>query len=120
MKLSNYKNEAALDLLADIIDPVSIIMQDQDFVKLARAKDTKKIQIIQFMLKQHKKEIVEIFAICDGVPVSEYQGTVLSMTKGLIELLNDEELIDFFTSQGLLKDILSSGPATETTGAKEK
>lgn len=119
MIVTELKNEEALDLLADIIDPVAAIMQDEGFVKLARDKTTKKIQLVKYMLKNHASHIVEIFAICEGVPVSEYKGTILSMTKGLLDMLNNKELVDFFTSQGLLKGILSSGPATETTEAEE-
>lgn len=118
MKLSEYKNEDALDLLADIIDPVMAIMQDPGMAKVAR--QGKKIQIVKYALKNHSKEIIEVFARMEGVKPEEYKGNLISMTKGLLEMLNDEEMADFFTSQGLMNGATSSGPATEITEEKEK
>lgn len=118
MKLSEYKNEDALELLADIIDPVTKVMQDPGMAKIARTG--KKIQIVKYLLKNHAKSIIEVFARVENVPVEEYNGNIISMTKELLEILNDEEMVDFFTSQEQTKDATSSGPAMEITEAKEK
>lgn len=97
MKLSEIKGEAALDFLADIIEPATEIMTDPNMKVLIKAKN--KGAIIKSLIKDHKKSIIEILAALDGVPVEEYQVNVLTLPIKLLELLNDKELMSFFTSQ---------------------
>ena len=96
MKLSEYKGEEALDLLADIIEPVSEIASDVDVRKAATEKD--KLKIVKSILKKHKKSIIEIMAAMDGVPVEDYQVNLLTLPVKLLEILNDKDFWGFFTS----------------------
>lgn len=106
MKLSEIKGEAALDFLADIIEPATEIMTDPNMKVLIKAKN--KGAIIKSLIKDHKKSIIEILAALDGVPVEEYQVNVLTLPIKLLELLNDKELMSFFTSQELMEEESSS------------
>ena len=117
MKLSEIKGEAALDLLVDIIDPASKIMSDPDIKKLVGAKN--KSAIIKTLIKNHKPEIIEILAIIDGVPVEEYEVNVFTLPLKLLELLNDPELVSFFTSQEWMEDQTSSTAPMVSTEAKK-
>ena len=109
MKLSEIKGEAALDLLADIIEPATEIMADPNIQKIIKAKD--KGKVIKALIKSHKKSIIEILAIIDGVPVDQYDVNVFTLPVKLLELLNDKELMSFFTSQELMEEQNSStGP----------
>lgn len=101
MKISDFKNEEALDLLVEIIDPVSKMMTDQAFI--AKLKGAKKMEAVKIILKDHKSEIIEILAKLNGQKVEEYQGTIITMTVQILEILNDEDLVDFFISQGLIE-----------------
>ena len=74
MKLSDYKGEEALDVLADIIEPVTFILADADIQKM-RAEEQKKreaaernktpyrsapmISYVKPAIKNHKKEIIQ-------------------------------------------------------------
>ena len=118
MKLSEYKNEEALDLLAEIIEPCAKIMADKQLQKLIKGKS--KLDIVKAIIKSHKSEIIEILATLDGVPVNEYQCNVFTLPLKIIELLNDEELISFFTSQGLMEGSIPSIAPTANTEAKEQ
>lgn len=95
MKLQNFENENAIELIADIIEPFSKIAQDKKLVELIKSGD--KLKAVQYGLKQHKSTIIEILAILDGTPVNEYKCNVLTITKELLELLNNKELIEVFT-----------------------
>lgn len=118
MKLSEIKGEAALDLLADIIEPATEIMTDPNVQKLVKAKN--KGAIIKLLIKDHKKSIIEILATIDGVPVKDYQINVFTLPMKLLELLNDKELMSFFTSQELMGEAISStAPAVSTKDQKE-
>ena len=94
MKLSEYKNEQALDILADILEPSSKIFSDKEVKKAFETGD--KIRGIKAAIKTHKSEIIEILAVLDGVPVAEYECNVLTLPIKLLEILNDTDLMSFF------------------------
>lgn len=116
-KLSEIQNEEALDVLADILAPVMVIAKDGE-VKAAAKKG--KVEAVQYVIKNHKKPILKILAILDGVPVEEYKINVVQIPVKLTELLNDKDLMDFFQSQGLMISDEISGSATESTEADGK
>ena len=118
MRLSEIKGEAALDLLADIIEPMTEIMSDPKVKELFEKKD--KAAVIKCIIKNHKSAIIEILATVDGVPVKDYDMNVFTLPIKLLELFNDPELINFFTSQGLMEDQTSSIAPMVNTKAKEK
>ena len=95
MKLSEYKNEQALDILADILEPSAKIFSDKDVKKAFETGD--KIKGIKAAIKTHKSEIIEILAVLDGVPVAEYECNVLTLPVKLLEILNDTDLTSFFS-----------------------
>ena len=118
MKLSDYKNEEALDLLAELIEPASKIMSDKNVQKLIKGKN--KTGVVKTIIKSHKSEIIEILAILDGVPVDQYECNVLSLPIKLLELLNDKELVNFFTSQEWTEDETAFIAPMENTKEKEQ
>jgi hypothetical protein len=118
MRISEIKNEDALDMLADMIEPATEIMTDPKVQELIKAKN--KGAIVKSLIKDHKKSIIEILAIIDGVPVEEYQVNVFTLPLKLIELLNDKELMSFFTSQAMMEEQTSSIEPMVITEDKEK
>lgn len=119
MKLSEFKGEAALDLLADIIEPAAEILADKE-VSDAYKNGEKKIAVVKTIIKNHKKEVIEILAAMEGVPVEEYSCNVLTLPIKLLEILNDKEFLEFFTSAGQTEGAKSSGSPTENTEASEQ
>ena len=136
MKLSEIKGEAALDLLADILDPAVEIMTDPNIRALSeepaeageeltveelfeRSKE-KKLAIAKALLKDHKGAIIKILARLEGVPVEEYQPNIFALPMLVLDLLNDEDLMLFFESQEPKTAETSSIAPTENTKAKEK
>lgn len=115
MKLSDIKGEDALEVLADIIDPVSSIIADKE-VEMAY-KGAPRIVLVKLLLKKHKKEIIEIMATLDRQPVEDYEITLVSLPAKVIELLNDPALIEVFPS--LRQTETSSGSAMENTEVEE-
>jgi len=119
MKLSEYKNEDALELLADLLEPTARIFADGEISRLYSSGATK-IKLIQTALKKHSKEIIEILATLENVKPKEYNANIVEMTKTLLELLNDEGLKDFFTSQAQTEVETFSTKPTESTEESEK
>ena len=120
MKISDYKGEDAIDLLADIIDPLSAILDDDEIQKEAEAGEgMKTLKMARMMLKKHKSECIAILARIDGVDVSEYKPTLFQLIKQVLEMLNDDEVQELFTSQGQIEDAANSGSATDNIPGAE-
>lgn len=97
MKLSDVKGEKALDMLADLIEPVAEIASDKDVVRRLRAG--KKAKAVSTAIKNHKKAVMQVLAVLDGVPVDEYECNILSLPKKLLDIVNDPAIFELFTSQ---------------------
>ncbi len=118
MRLSEIRGEQALDVLANILDPISKIAVDEEFQKLVKTND--RLGCIQHILRNYKKETLFIMASLDGEDPKDYNPTLPQIPAKLLELLNDPMIKPFFESQGQSQEDASSGSATENTGAKEK
>ena len=133
MKLSDFKGEEALDVLADIIEPIAMIMADEEIVKLQKESDKileesngkRKLPMIKFVkpaIKNHKKEVLYVLARLENKSVEEYEKevTLITLPMKVLEVINDEQLKSLFHSQGQITPLASSGSATENTEADEK
>ena len=123
MRLSDFKEEEALDVLADIIEPLAMILSDEEIQKLSKQKNVPTIKYIKPAIKNHKTELLTVLARLENMPVEEYKETVnlITLPKQLMDLVNDPEVQSLFRSQeqSLLKSSASSVPVTEITEAKE-
>lgn len=117
MKLSEYKNEDALDLLADLIEPVSVLMTDDKLKKMV-ANSAQRIDIAKYLLKAHNKEIIAVLARLNGADV--YDANIMDILKQVLDLINDPVLVDFFVSQVRNWGGAISSPATENIEEIEK
>ena len=113
MKLSEYQGEAALDILADMIEPAGEIMSDKEIGEVFKEN---RFKAIGLAIKNHKKAVMQILATMDGVPVDEYKCNVFTLPAKILELLNDPALIQLFTYQGQTGDATSSGSASANIG----
>lgn len=111
MKLSDIRGEKALDVLADLLEPAAEIVQDKAVVAAFDGGDNV-LAAVKAAIKNHKKAVITILAITEGENPATYQPNVLSLPMKLIEILNDEELMGLFTSQGQTEST-SSGSVSE-------
>lgn len=96
MKLSEIKGEEALDVLADIIEPVSMMLADPK-VKEMWESGKPKLLLVQYLLKNHKKELLTTMAIIDRENPDTYKPSLVDIPKKLLEILNDEDVQSLFT-----------------------
>ena len=109
MKLSDFKGEEALELMADIVEPASQIINDPKTKEL-RADRPK---LIQHVLKDHAKETLKIYELLykeDGD-----KATPISLLNMVVDILADPDLQSLFTSQGQKSAETPSGSVTENT-----
>lgn len=120
MKLSDYKGEKALYKLAELLDPVTVIMTD-DEVRENLRKKSGRMAAVKAMITKHAHAVIELLGILDDVDMSEnydeYAKTVglVSLPARLLEILNDPELMELFYSEGQNDLSASSGSHTEST-----
>lgn len=99
MKLSELKNEEALDAVAELIEPITEICKDEETLKELRAIAKEKeppVKLIKPLISKHKREIITILAILDRKDPATYEVSFLTLPKKLIELFNDPELQSLF------------------------
>lgn len=117
MKLSDYKGEDALEILADLIEPAAEIFGDKEFSRLYKGK---RIEAVKYALKNKPKAVIAMLAVLDREDPETYEPGLLTIPMRLLEILNDPELVSLFTSQAQNAEKTSSGPAMENTEATEK
>lgn len=130
MKLSDVKGERTLEVVADLIDPICNIAQDENAAALFRKEKvpngvTAKDFILQRvkkgapkLLKNHKSDIVAILAAIDGVSPEEYEHglNLVKLFSDFVELMTDEAFGALFISA---QSETSSGSAQENTEAQK-
>lgn len=119
MRLSDIKGEQALDVLADLLEPIVSLAKDSELNELLTKDRTEAAKVA---LKMHKHEVITIMAVLDGETPEEYvkKISLLTLPVRLVELFNDPELVELFQSQGQSTDQTSSGSATVNTEVEEK
>ena len=126
MKLSDIKGERTLDVIAEVIEPIANIAEDEKTAALFKREKLpegenattfllKRIKAsLPVLLKRHKRDLITIFAAIEGVSYNEYAAT-LNLEKlaiDLLELFADEAFRVFFISA---QSETSSGSAQEST-----
>lgn len=114
-KLSDYKDEQAIELWADLLDPLVEILKDQRIIEAFRSgKPT--IILAQEMIKSHANEVSKMLLIVDPTPLNGLN-ILIRLVEVLNELTEDPTLSDFFGLSAVVKkQETSSGSATENTG----
>lgn len=101
----NKNSEMALDTFADILIPLSNIMSDTGIREVYRDKENGgMIAAVRAAIKTHKKDVIEVLATLDGVPVDEYEVSVMSLPVKVLKILNDPEVQRAFPGQGQKKE----------------
>lgn len=99
MKLSEIKGEAAIDVLVEIIDPISKILTDQDIKNFGKGKKNL-IHLTKVLLKNHKNEVIDIMAAVNRTEREAYVKdlNLLTLPVAVIDLLTDPLVQSLFTS----------------------
>ena len=118
MKYKEINGEEALDVLADLLDPVEVIAKDKDLVKLIRGHRFK--EAAQMALRSYKSEVLTILALLNRENPETYKPNIFMIPAMLLELLNDPEITSLFLSQVQETEETSSGPASESIEAPKK
>lgn len=131
MKLSDIHGERVFDVIADIIDPIANIAEDEKAStmfrreKLPEGMTVKKFAMqrarkaLPVLLKDHKGDIIAILAAIEGVSAESYKEALnlVKLMRDATELLTDDAFTALFLSAQSEK---SSGSAQENTEGENK
>ena len=92
-KLSEIKGEEAIDVLANIIEPIVDIVNDDD---VRNGFETNVAKSVAIALKKHKEEVMQIFAAIDGKEVAELEIDLLTLPATIVQILNEPEVRSLF------------------------
>lgn len=117
-KLSEFKDDEAMDVLAEILDPMVNMMQNKKFVlafKGDKKNDIKpnRVEAIKIAITYNRADVVKIMAVLNETPVEEFHYNLLTLPQMMVEMFNDKELIDFFGYQSETDSEIPSGSAME-------
>ena len=95
-KLSEIKGEEAIDVLAEILLPITEIINDKE---VRAGFETNVAKCVSIAMKKYKKEIIEIFAIINGKSVEETldEIDILSLPAYIVEILNEPAIQSLFS-----------------------
>ena len=113
MNILELDNEQALDALADLVEPLTEIVSDKEFRQAFG--EGNRAKAIANLIRNHKQSIIEMLAVVDGVPVSEYKCNILTLPVRVVELLNNEAIRTLFPFAETVQGVSFSSSATENT-----
>lgn len=116
-KLSDYKGEEAIELWANILDPVIEIVGDKEIAGMIRAK-APIIVVARKAIEEYRKEVSELLLAIDSTPLDGLN-IVTRLASVINEIGNDEEIKSFFGLSAGKTGEIPSGSATENTEANE-
>lgn len=117
-RLSDYEGDEAIELWADMLEPMARILADAKIKELYQSGKPK-LLLAKEILKSHKADAVEIINRIDPTPFNAL--TLISRIIGILsEIEETEELKAFFdTGEQAKTDDVSSISATESTEGEE-
>lgn len=114
MKLSDYKGEKAIEVFADLLEPIANILSDPEMKAMFENENASKIDLVKGVLKKHSAAVCDILKILNP----EEEINLLTLPATLIEIFNDKAFVDLFTSQS--QDGMNAfGSAMENTEVSE-
>ena len=107
MKLSDIKGKMAIEIIADLIEPIAEIASDpacEGLFKVVpvkgqspRTTSAKHLgKYIPILLKNHKQEVLKIVALLDGKNADDMNA--FQMMAALLSVMTDKALLELFQS----------------------
>lgn len=132
MRLSDIKGDRTFDVIADCIDPILNIAEDENaaemFKRLALPEGMspkhflaeRARKSLPVLMRGHKCDLITIMASMKGISEKEFleQVNLVTLPRDVIELLTDELFLSFFTSDESGAGGNSSGAAPESSAGE--
>ena len=117
MKLSDFKGEKAVEVLADIMIPASEIITDAELKKMVTKAGTPYMKVAGYIFKQHSTAVLDMYEPL--MQESRDKATPTKLIQLVMDIVQDPDLSNLFFSQGQSEALKSTGSAMESTEAGE-
>lgn len=114
MKLSELQDGDALEVYAELLDPVTKIAADKEFQEIYNSKKPY-LFMVKHLLKNHKEETMEILAIANGKKKEEFHANFWEIPKMIKEIWDDANFQNLFQLQQMTNSNDTSSVAMENT-----
>ena len=115
-RLSDYQGEAAIELWAELLDPISAVLQDEEVRKALSEKGASAMKRVQAILKTHKAEASKVLLTIDPTPLNGLN-IIARLLDLVLEVENSEEFAGFFGSARQQREEEFSGSVMANTEA---
>ena len=117
MRLSDFKDEKGIEIVAKLLVPVCKIVANPEN---AKAKGKSKLEFASAMLQNSPGEVMEMLAILADKDPADYHCNGATALVGLVEMLSDSELLQLFGLRSKTMGPTCSGAQLENTEAPEQ
>lgn len=118
-KLSDYKGNEAIELWADLLEPITEIIGDKEIAEILQAPKPPLLKA-QAILKKYSAETEKILLRIDPEPLDGLN-IIVRLTTVIVEIGQRDDVRAFFGFAGQAQTADESGGSlTETTGDEEK
>jgi hypothetical protein len=114
MRLSEFKDEKGIEVVAKLLVPIGKIAQNQNNAK-TKEKGGTLLDFASAMLQNNPKEVMSMLAILDDKDPAQYHCSAASVLMDVFNMIVDPELLQLFGFQS--KTPASSGSASGNTEA---
>ena len=97
-KRKQPRNEAAVEQLADILEPVVTIFSDPEVKAQLEDENRQIVKIIVFILRKYARELIQTLASLDGIAYEDADYTTGEIIQKCLSITQNEELMVFLSS----------------------
>lgn len=115
-RIIDARGEEAIDVLTELIEPVTSIASDPDISAMMRGGKASVASFVTAILRTHKSDVIQIFAVDDGVSVEEEKKlmSVLTIPARALKLFSNPEVKEmFFGAAAATESATGSSAASE-------
>lgn len=114
MKLSEFKDEKAVEVVAKLLVPIGRIVSNKDN---AKARGGTQLEFASAILANNPADVKDMLAILNDADPAEYHCTAATVIFDTMNMLADEELLQLF---GLQRQTQTSSTSASESGAESE
>lgn len=112
-KLSEFKDEKAIEVISELISPIFEIFSNAKNLEL-KDEQSAAVMFGKFF-KNSPKAMMKIFAILSEEDPETYHCNGIEVAKNLVDLVSDKDLLELFISRRQTGDATSSASVSTIT-----
>lgn len=116
MKATEVRGLESYDVLADLLEPIEALAQDEEISGQFKAGNYFKALILA--LRTHKSEVNQLLAVLDGKDPKTFEANVFTLPKQLVALANDPDVVSLFRFTSLDMEAPSGDAMASTEGGE--